>query len=164
MQWWWWLTKNKKRSSLNCDAWSNLKKKNGTKNTFIWKDEDVEFEVDNVCFAHSLSLCKHHIIIFSHTMKLLHKNLTQYAQKHLNMNWNLKNNQNQEFPSFNLLFFLFYHFQPKFDESYCLLLEHWVMTVWISLLCFYFNHVEIFSTIVGIHEVSSQKVMGPIFH
>jgi hypothetical protein len=72
----------------------------------------------------------------------------------------LENYHNQEFPSFNLLFFLFYHVQPKFDESYCLLLEHWVMIVWISLLCFYFNHVEIFT----IHEVSSQKVMGPIFH
>jgi hypothetical protein len=60
-----------------CDAWSNLKKTNGTRKTFIWKDENLEFEVNNVYFVHSLFLCKHHIISFSHTMKLLHKNLTQ---------------------------------------------------------------------------------------
>jgi hypothetical protein len=81
----------------------------------------------------------------------------------------LENYQSQEFPSFTLPFFLFYHVQRKFDESSCLLPEHWVYTLsfrdlWISLLCSYFNHVEIFSTIIGIHEVSSQKAMGSIFH
>jgi hypothetical protein len=41
----------------------------------------------------------------------------------------LKNYQNQEFPSFTLPFFLFCHVQTTFDESSCLLPEHWVYTL-----------------------------------